>query len=45
MVPADDKNAIVEFDESQRAPTAGQSAVFYDGDVLVGGGVISLPFS
>ena len=45
VVPVDDKNAIVEFDESQRAPTAGQSAVFYDGDVLVGGGVISLPFS
>ena len=29
------------FDEAQRAPTIGQSAVLYDGDVVVGGGIIS----
>ena len=31
----------VEFDEPQRALTRGQSVVLYDGDVVVGGGIIS----
>ncbi len=30
----------VKFDEPQRAVTPGQSVVFYDGDVVVGGGTI-----
>jgi len=30
----------IEFDEPQRAVTPGQSAVLYDGDYVVGGGII-----
>ena len=32
--------ATVTFDQPQRAVCAGQSCVFYDGDVVVGGGII-----
>ena len=31
---------LVQFDEPQRAITAGQAVVFYDGDTLVGGATI-----
>lgn len=32
---------LLEFDEPQRAVTAGQAAVLYDGDTVVGGGTIA----
>ncbi|BAM47192.1 tRNA 2-thiouridine(34) synthase MnmA [Amphibacillus xylanus] len=37
----DDGKVQVDFDEQQSAITPGQSVVFYDGDVCLGGGTIS----
>ena len=36
-----DGEGMVRFDEPARAPAPGQSAVFYDGDAVVGGGFIA----
>ena len=35
-----ESEAVIEFSEPQRAPSPGQSAVFYDGEYLLGGGYI-----
>ena len=37
---AGDKSVVLEFNTPQRAPSPGQAAVFYDGDTVLGGGVI-----
>ncbi len=35
-----EENLVLHFDEAQRAATAGQSLVIYDGDLVLGGGYI-----
>ncbi|MCR4831484.1 MAG: tRNA 2-thiouridine(34) synthase MnmA [Pseudobutyrivibrio sp.] len=40
VVRIDATTARITFDEPQRAITPGQSAVFYDGEVVLGGGTI-----
>ena len=39
--PLDAEHVRIIFDEPQRAVTPGQAAVLYDGDVVLGGGVIT----
>jgi tRNA-specific 2-thiouridylase len=41
LTPDGEGGVRVTFDEPQRAIARGQWAVFYDGDILVGGGVIA----
>ena len=43
VIPEEDGKVRVEFAEPQRAVTPGQSVVFYDGDTVVGGGIIESP--
>ena len=40
LIPTGEGSARISFDEPQRAPANGQSAVFYDGDTVIGGGII-----
>ncbi len=40
IMPLEDGKIKIIFDEPQRAPSPGQAAVFYDGDLVIGGGTI-----
>jgi len=40
LIPLEKNQARLDFERPQRAVAPGQSAVFYDGDVVVGGGII-----
>ena len=41
VYPEDNGFARVEFDTPQRAITAGQAVVLYEGDMVIGGGTIT----
>ena len=41
VTPGPNRTAAIRFREPVRAVTPGQSAVFYDGDLVLGGGVLS----
>ena len=43
VFPSENGMVTALFDEPQRAPTAGQAGVFYDGETVVGGGTIVEP--
>ena len=40
LTPLEDGKVKVSFKDKQRAITKGQSVVFYDGNLVIGGGII-----
>lgn len=43
LFPGSNGDVVVHFDDPQPAAAPGQSAVFYEGDIVIGGGVIHRP--
>ncbi|MBQ7044917.1 MAG: tRNA 2-thiouridine(34) synthase MnmA [Clostridia bacterium] len=41
LIPLSQNSAVLEFTQPQRAATKGQHAVFYDGNTVLGGGIIT----
>jgi len=41
VIATGENSAVLEFDEPQRAAAPGQSAVLYDGDTVIAGGIIT----
>ncbi len=40
VIPVEGDQVQVQFDAPQRDITAGQAAVFFQGDIMLGGGII-----
>lgn len=40
LIPIDNSKVLVEFETPQRSVTPGQAVVFYEGDLIIGGGTI-----
>jgi tRNA-specific 2-thiouridylase len=45
IMPLDNMQVRIVFDEPQHSITPGQAAVWYDGEILLGGGIIARPAS
>ena len=42
ITPQGEDKVLVKFDNMQKSIAAGQSVVFYDGDIVLGGGIINI---